>query len=118
MGIPLIPFAAGLAVGALATYGSRDATVQKEVKEGAAWLMTGAERLYGSMLSGVAGLMGLGSTKKPAKPSRRTRAKATEEPADKAPPRKRTRAKKPEATTAAKRTATRARRKTAKAAAA
>jgi hypothetical protein len=110
MGLHLIPFAAGLAVGAIATYGSRDETVQKEVKEGAHWLVSGAERLYDSVVSGVSNLVGFRKAEEPKQPPKRGRAKKSEKTAS-ATTRKRTRTKKTGTTTATKRATTRTRRK-------
>lgn len=116
MGFPLIPFAAGMALGALATYGSRDKTVQKEVKSAAERLSSGAAWLYGSAMSGVSGLFGLGTDKKTTAKSKLARAEeaAEEEPSAKATPAKRTRAK-PSATAGKKRTTRRTRETTTKA---
>ncbi len=112
MGFPLIPFAAGMALGALATYGSRDETVQKEVKSAAERISSGAAWLYGSAMSGVTGLFGLGTDKKTTAKAKRTRTKAAEEaPTAKAAPAKRTRAKRT-ATATKKGTTTRARKST------
>jgi hypothetical protein len=117
MGIHLIPFAAGLAVGALATYGSRDKTVQREVKEGATWLGHGAERLYDAVVGSVSNLVGFRKAEVPKAPARRTRARKADKPTP-ATAQKRTRAKKSATATASKRSSTRTSKKPAKAEAA
>ncbi|MFM1891127.1 MAG: hypothetical protein RLZ44_204 [Pseudomonadota bacterium] len=115
MGLPLIPFAAGLATGALTALGIRDTALQKQVKHGAQWLEAGAERLYGTVARGVSSVFGLRTVpeapaeKAPTK-AKRPRAKAT---GTKAAPAKRTRASKT-AETAPKRRATRSRKAPAK----
>jgi len=117
MGLHLIPFAAGMAIGAIATYGSRDASVQKQFKTGAHYITEGTEWLYGSVVTGVKSLFGQSPvTEKPVPKgrTRKARASAKKGPA-KAGATKRTRAK--ATTTTTKRSTTRA-RKTAQAAAA
>lgn len=109
MGFPLIPFAAGLAVGALATYGSRDPKVQRQLKTGTEQVSSGALWLYEVVAGGVSSLLHRGAkgaeavaetvepageTESPAKPARRTRARksTTAQSGDK-PTRPRTRRK-------------------------
>ncbi len=107
MGFPLIPFAAGLAVGALATYGSRDATVQKQVKVGAERTVAGVEWLYDAVVGGVSSLLGLGAAEQAPAKAKRSTAKATVAEGA-ATPVKRTRAKKAATTKVVKRTTARA----------
>jgi hypothetical protein len=114
MGLPLIPFAAGLAVGALAGYGSRQSAVQKQVKSGAEQVVAGAEWLYGSVVGGLSNLLGasLGGAKPREKGGARIESKAEE--AEKPAPAKRTRARKTPAKTTQKRASTGTRRRSTK----
>jgi len=109
MGFPLIPFAAGMAAGALAAVGSRDTSVRKHVVDGAQWLTTAAERAYGAVASGVVGLIGRKPVEVQAPPAKRVRSKATKAEAVAAKPAKRTRSKRA-ASSPAKRATTRARK--------
>lgn len=93
MGFPLIPFAAGMAAGALAAVGSRDTGVRKHVVDGAQWLTATAEHAYGAVVSGVASLIGRKPTEAEAKPAKRARSKAAKAGTDAAKPAKRTRSK-------------------------
>jgi hypothetical protein len=54
MAFPLIPFAAGIAVGALAAYGYKDETLRDVAGKGAKWLSDAVEGVYES----VAGALG------------------------------------------------------------
>ncbi len=90
MGFPLIPFAAGLAVGALATYGSRDPKVQRQLKTGTEQITSGALWLYEAVAGSVTSLFSRGArgvevvvekvqpdseVEPAAKPARRTRSR-------------------------------------------
>lgn len=90
MGFPLIPFAAGLAVGALAAYGSRDPKVQRQLQTGTQQITSGAMWLYEAVAGSVSSLFSRGargaeavaekvqpaSEEEPrAKPTRRTRSR-------------------------------------------
>lgn len=117
MGLPLIPFAAGLAVGALATYGSRDATVQKQFREGAEWVTSRAQWLYATAASGLSGLFGRDTKAEPETPTVIEQMATEAEPKPAAASLKRTRSRKSStATTAEKTSRPRTRRKAPKAA--
>ena len=60
MAIPLIPFAAGIAVGALAAYGYKDATVREMAGKGAQWLSDSAAGIYESVAGALSGAFGSG----------------------------------------------------------
>jgi hypothetical protein len=58
MALPLIPFAAGLAVGALAAYGYKDGDIRSSAERGARWLYDTLAGAYESVAGAVGGVFG------------------------------------------------------------
>jgi hypothetical protein len=58
MALPLIPFAAGLAVGALAAYGYKDDDIRSSAEEGVKWLYDTVAGAYESVAGAVGGVLG------------------------------------------------------------
>jgi hypothetical protein len=56
MALPLIPFAAGLAVGALAAYGYKDDDIRSTAEKGAKWLYDTLAGSYESFAGAVGGV--------------------------------------------------------------
>jgi hypothetical protein len=113
MGFPLIPFAAGLAVGALATYGSRDPKVQRQLKTGTEQITSGALWLYEAVAASVSSVFNRGVQGAEAVAEKMQAAEEAEAPAK---PVRRARARKSTATKSVdKPSRPRARRKTSKA---
>lgn len=58
MALPLIPFAAGLAVGALAAYGYKDEDVRSSAEKGTRWLYDAVTDAYEAVVGAVGGVFG------------------------------------------------------------
>jgi hypothetical protein len=58
MALPLIPFAAGMAVGALAAYGYKDEDIRSSAEKGARWLYDTLAGAYESVAGAVGGVLG------------------------------------------------------------
>ena len=58
MAFPLIPFAAGLAVGALAAYGYKDEDVRGSAEKGTRWLYDVVTDAYETVVGAVGGVFG------------------------------------------------------------
>jgi hypothetical protein len=58
MAFPLIPFAAGIAVGAMAAYGYKDEDLRGSAEKGARWLYDALAGAYGTVAGAVGGVFG------------------------------------------------------------
>lgn len=58
MAFPLIPFAAGLAVGAVAAYGYKDEDVRSSAEKGTRWLYDAVTDAYAAVVGAVGGVFG------------------------------------------------------------
>jgi len=58
MAFPLIPFAAGLAVGALAAYGYKEEDVRSSAEKGSRWLYDAVADAYDAIAGAVGGVFG------------------------------------------------------------
>ena len=60
MAFPLIPFAAGIAVGALAAYGYKEEDLRGSAEKGARWLYGALVGAYDTVAGAVGGVFGSG----------------------------------------------------------
>jgi hypothetical protein len=60
MAFPLIPFAAGIAVGALAAYGYKEEDLRASAEKGARWLYDALAGAYETVAGAVGGVFGPG----------------------------------------------------------